>query len=172
MTCPSPTLILSDVLGRRRRDVTPHDVIKSRARRQTGPSVNAREDVVVEVSFKLDGVEAYRNLTGGPLDDSSRLTVYYDPEVFPFESPDQTLIFTSTWPIEEKLLEIKVSRHSSNGLNNTELLLYQNYQNINTTNNKLDIRVERGSWMGNFQPCFMPRKYFFDRNYDDDPLLF
>ena len=62
----------------------------------------------MEIAFILDGVPDFRNLTGTPLEEYSQLDVYHNPVFTGFGTSSNTLTFTSTWPVEDKYLEIKV----------------------------------------------------------------
>ena len=115
MFCPTPPIVLSDVLGsqRRRRDV-PSDssiesILKPRRKRQTAGTVNEERNIDVELGFLLDGVPNYINLTEN-LPEFSRLDVFTNPDFPGFDPPSFSQTFTSTWPIEDKYLEIKVSQ--------------------------------------------------------------
>ena len=93
MSCPTPPIQL-DLINKRRK------------RRQATTSINTRDNFEVEISFRLDGVQEYRNLTGTALEQSSRLTIYTDPVIEPLEPA--VITFTSTWPVKDRILEIKV----------------------------------------------------------------
>ena len=97
MVCPTPKIVVGR-LNRRRK------------RRQATTSLNDKENIEVEISFRLDGVEEYRNLSAGDLRQYSRLTVYADPVIQRFSPPLMT--FTSTWPVNQQYLYIKVKRLS------------------------------------------------------------
>ena len=106
MFCPTPPIILGDVLeSQRPRDQTPP--IPARLKRQIVATVNQEENIDVEIGFFLDGVPDYRNLTT-TLPEYSSLTVYANPVIEGFAPPSYTVTFTSTWPVSEKYLEIKV----------------------------------------------------------------
>ena len=60
------------------------------------------------IAFILDGVPDFRNLTGTPLEEYSQLDVFANPVFIGFGTSSNTLMFTSTWPVEDKYLEIKV----------------------------------------------------------------
>ena len=92
MVCPTPVIEVSRVSRRRKR--------------QASTSINARDNIEAVISFVLDGVQEYRDLTTGNLTEYSRLTVYADPVIEPFSS--SVLTFTSTWPVKERSLKIKV----------------------------------------------------------------
>ena len=70
-------------------------------------TINEEENIDVEIAFILDGVERYRNLTGTTLEQYKYLAVYADPRIMTFEP--LTLLFTSTWPVNDRVIEIKVS---------------------------------------------------------------
>ena len=115
MFCPTPPIVLSDVLGsqRRRRDF-PSDSsfesnLKTRKKRQTAGTVNENQKIDVEIGFLLDGVPNYVNLTEN-LPQYSRLNVFTNPVIQGFDPPSFAKTFTSTWPIGDIYLEIKVSQ--------------------------------------------------------------
>ena len=95
MTCPTPYIDISQV---------------SRKRKRRQPSVNVGANVDVEVSFILDGVQEYRNLTGTNLD--GKLDVKADPQITRFEPSPHT--FRTIWPKPHKTVDIKVRERTSN----------------------------------------------------------
>ena len=70
-------------------------------------TINEEENIDVEIAFILDGVERYRNLTGTTLEQYKYLEVYANPMIMTFEP--LTLVFTSTWPVNDRVIEIRVS---------------------------------------------------------------
>ena len=114
MFCPTPPLALGDVLNSRRKRRVPSIKVPSlfhigsRQKRQTSITINEEKGIDVEIGFTLDGIQTYENITT-TLPEYSKLFVYADPVVTGFEPPSFTRIFTSTWPVSEKYLEIKVS---------------------------------------------------------------
>ena len=63
------------------------------------------QDKQFYAGFKLDGVEAYKNLSGSPiLRREEQFLVYLDPEYFPFEEEDRVRYFDSS----NKFLYIEV----------------------------------------------------------------
>ena len=115
MTCPTPSIDVDKFkVARRRRTVhspVPHSgSLKNDRTRREVVTVNDELHIVVEISFVFDGVTAYRNLTNTPLEKYSRLTVYANPIIEMFNPPTNTQTFIPTWPIKDRILEIKVGK--------------------------------------------------------------
>ena len=70
-------------------------------------TINQEENIDVQIGFFLDGVPDYRNLTT-TLPEYSSLSVYANPIIDGFGPPAFTQTFTSTWPLSERYLNIKV----------------------------------------------------------------
>ena len=115
MFCPTPPIVLGDVLGsqRRRRDIISDSSfesnVKTRRKRQTTRTVNEERNIDVELGFVLDGSIEYRNLTE-TIPAYSKVDVYANPVIPGFDPPSFSMTFTSTWPIGDKYLAIKVSK--------------------------------------------------------------
>ena len=60
----------------------------------------------VKISLLLDGVKQYRELRGTDLAPYSNISIYPDPVIERFEPFVRT--FTSTWPVGDTHIEIKV----------------------------------------------------------------
>ena len=103
MFCPTPPIILDDVLESQR----PRDGNPARLKRQTVATVNQEKNIDIEIGILMDGVPDYRDLTT-TLPEYSSLTVYVNPVIEGFAPPRYAVTFTSTWPVSEKYLEIKV----------------------------------------------------------------
>ena len=116
MFCPTPSIDIDKFkrTSRRRGSILSglnYDIpTDERTRRESNDtSLNEKLDIDVEISFILDGVPDYRNLTGTSLEEYSQLNLYYDPMFVRFGTSG-TLTFTPTWPVEDKYLEIKVNK--------------------------------------------------------------
>ena len=59
------------------------------------------------IGFNLDGVTEYQVLSG-TLAPFSKINVYQDPVIDSFEGDGNTIQFISTWPVDDRKVEIKV----------------------------------------------------------------
>ena len=119
MLCPTPPIVLGDLLlSRRHRRNIPSNSSResntnSKGKTQAATSVNADMNIDVELGFLLDGVLDYRNLTER-LPDYSKVDVFPNPVIQGFDPPSFSINFTSTWPVGDRYLKIKVSEMWTN----------------------------------------------------------
>ena len=116
MICLTPQIKLGDIgigVGRKKREVTMKSASEShlrvRRKRQASDNmtINKQENIDIDIDFILDGVPDYRNLTA-VLPEYDELNAYADPTFTRFPPPTFTMTFTPTWPVEDKILEIRV----------------------------------------------------------------
>ena len=116
MICLTPQIKLGDIgigVGRKKREVTMKSASEShlrvRRKRQASDNmtINKQENIDIEIDFILDGVPDFRNLTA-VLPEYDELNAYRNPNFTTFPPPTFTMTFTPTWPVEDKILEIRV----------------------------------------------------------------
>ena len=117
MICDTPPIDLNDIAGNKRRrrryadNLHPERHLLIRRQRDTGSNPNTNSNgylnLLVEISFYLDGVLTYRDLTNTSVEDFEELNVLYQLEIEPFDPI--TTIFTPIWPVKDRTITIKVS---------------------------------------------------------------
>lgn len=133
MHCPTPELELPKNFRRTKRETAKGALKRSkRVSKQTEKSLKEKQTrakekrAIVDASpkpnatlnnrnlqfylgFKLDGVQAYRNLTKTKIPGGGILNVYEDPHVHHFPENKNLRLYQPFWPYQHKVVRITVN---------------------------------------------------------------